>query len=138
MRRSKSRYQLHPNPAPTVELPKGQGAKAKIAAIQVLLDRIGVSPGVIDGHKGGNVDKAVAAFEEMTGQQFDPLNEEGINASLEQTGGPGFRVLYDHHLKMRLIRYVASIPEDYGSQGAARTDGFYIGYRNAGRTFSYG
>ncbi len=102
----------HPNPAPTVELPKGQGAKTRIAAIQVLLDRIGVSPGVIDGHKGGNVDKAVAAFEEMTGQQFDPLNEEGINASLEQTGGPAF-VPYTISSEDAAYPYVASIPEDY-------------------------
>ncbi|MHC1547980.1 L,D-transpeptidase [Phyllobacterium sp. K27] len=102
----------HPNPAPTVELPKGQGAKAKIAAIQVLLDRIGVSPGVIDGHKGGNVDKAVSAFEEMTGQQFDPLNEEGINASLEQTGGPAF-TSYTISSEDAAYPYVASIPEDY-------------------------
>lgn len=102
----------HPNPAPTVELPKGQGAKAKITAIQVLLDRIGVSPGVIDGHKGGNVDKAVAAFEEMTGQQFDPLNEEGINASLEQTGGPAF-TSYTISSEDAAYPYVASIPEDY-------------------------
>ncbi|SFI83777.1 MULTISPECIES: L,D-transpeptidase [Phyllobacterium] len=103
----------HPNPAPTVELPKGQGAKAKIAAIQVLLDRIGVSPGVIDGHKGGNVDKAVAAFEEMTGQQFDPLNDDGINASLEQTGGPAF-VSYTITSEDAAYPFVASIPEDYG------------------------
>ncbi|UXN62537.1 L,D-transpeptidase [Phyllobacterium zundukense] len=103
---------VHPNPAPTIELPKGQGAKAKIAAIQVLLDRIGVSPGVIDGHKGGNVDKAVAAFEEMTGQQFDPLNEEGINASLEQTGGPAF-MSYTITSEDAAYPFVASIPEDY-------------------------
>jgi lipoprotein-anchoring transpeptidase ErfK/SrfK len=103
---------VHPDPAPTIELPKGQGAKAKIAAIQVLLDRIGVSPGVIDGHKGGNVDKAVAAFEEMTGQQFDPLNEEGINASLEQTGGPAFRS-YTITSEDAAYPFVASIPEDY-------------------------
>jgi len=103
---------VHPNPAPAIELPKGQGAKAKIAAIQVLLDRIGVSPGVIDGHKGGNVDKAVAAFEEMTGQQFDPLNEEGINASLEQTGGPAF-MSYTITSEDAAYPFVASIPEDY-------------------------
>ncbi|MGH7003282.1 MAG: L,D-transpeptidase, partial [Alphaproteobacteria bacterium] len=102
----------HPNPAPAVELPKGQGAKARIAAIQVLLDRIGVSPGVIDGHKGGNVDKAVAAFEEMTGQSFDPLNEEGINASLEQTGGPAFKS-YTITSEDAAYPFVASIPEDY-------------------------
>lgn len=102
----------HPNPAPAVELPKGQGAKAKITAIQVLLDRIGVSPGVIDGHKGGNVDKAVAAFEEMTGQQFDPLNEEGINASLEQTGGPAL-ISYTITSEDAAYPFVASIPEDY-------------------------
>ena len=48
----------------------------------------------------------------MTGQQFDPLNEEGINASLEQTGGPAF-VSYTITSEDAAYPFVASIPEDY-------------------------
>ena len=40
------------------------GAREDVAALQVLLDRKGASPGVIDGHFGSNVDKALAAYRE--------------------------------------------------------------------------
>ena len=103
---------VHPYPAPAVQLPKGKGAKARIAAIEVLLDRIGISSGVIDGRGGSNVNKAVSAFEEMTGQKFDPLNEEGIDISLEQTGGPAF-ISYMITPQDTGYPFVASIPEDY-------------------------
>jgi hypothetical protein len=69
---------------PAIEMPKGQGAKQKIAAYQVLLDRAGASPGVIDGRSGSNVDKAAAAYGEMTGKFLNPTDEAGINAELEQ------------------------------------------------------
>src|SRR5690606_14429378 len=82
-----------PNPsdmAPAIEMPKGQGAKAKIAAYQILLDRAGASPGVIDGRSGSNVDKAAAAYGELTGKSINPTDEAAVNAELEATGGPAF------------------------------------------------
>ena len=46
------------------------GARQDVAALQVLLDRAGASPGVIDGRFGSNVDKAIAAYNEITGSNL--------------------------------------------------------------------
>ncbi|WP_420960755.1 L,D-transpeptidase [Brucella sp. IR073] len=97
---------------PAIEMPKGEGAKAKIAAYQVLLDRAGASPGAIDGRAGSNVDKAIAAYGELTGKFLDPSDEAAINAELEATGGPAF-VEYTITNEDVGRQYVASIPEDY-------------------------
>lgn len=98
--------------APAIEMPRGEGAKAKIAAYQVLLDRAGSSPGAIDGRAGSNVDKATAAYGELTGKFIDPSNEAAVNAELEATGGPAFT---EYTITNEDVgrQYVASIPEDY-------------------------
>ncbi|WP_153020137.1 L,D-transpeptidase [Paramesorhizobium deserti] len=98
--------------APAIEMPKGEKAKERIAAYQVLLDRAGASPGVIDGRAGSNVDKAAAAYGELTGKYLDPSNETAINAELEATGGPAF-IEYAITYEDVGRQYVASIPEDY-------------------------
>lgn len=103
--------------APSLEMPKGQGAKAKIAAFQVLLDRAGASPGVIDGRAGSNVDKAAAAYSELTGKSIDPKDEAAVNAELEATGGPAFT---EYTITNEDVgrQYVASIPDDYAHKAA--------------------
>ena len=102
-------------PTPSVIMPKGQGAKTKMASYQILLDRIGTSPGVIDGKAGGNVDKAAAAYLEMTGTTLNPSDEAQINMLLESTGGPAFT---EHTLTNSDIGrfYLASVPNDYAEK----------------------
>ena len=46
------------------------GARDQVAALQVLLDRKGASPGVIDGQFGSNVDKALDAYRDITGENL--------------------------------------------------------------------
>ncbi|WP_417309358.1 L,D-transpeptidase family protein [Devosia sp.] len=56
--------------------------------LQVLLDRAGASPGVIDGYDGENVSKAVRAFETMQGLNADGVLDADVVAALENTGDP--------------------------------------------------
>lgn len=102
-------------PAPAVAGPKGKNAKVEIAALQVLLDRAGISPGVIDGRMGSNVDKAVAAYEEKFGTRLDATNAQALAEQLDATGGPAI-VSYTITDKDAGGPYVASIPDDYAEK----------------------
>jgi lipoprotein-anchoring transpeptidase ErfK/SrfK len=86
--------------------------QAEIVALQVFLDRQGISPGVIDGHLGDNVNKAVAAWQEMTGETLDPNNSEEIMQRLSYSGGLPFSD-YTITAADAAGPYVASIPDDY-------------------------
>lgn len=66
------------------------GAREDIAALQVLLDRAGASPGAIDGRFGSNMDKALAAYREITGTNLKSTDVAAIKAELDKTGGPAF------------------------------------------------
>jgi lipoprotein-anchoring transpeptidase ErfK/SrfK len=86
--------------------------QAEITALQVFLDREGISPGVIDGHLGDNVNKAIAAWQEMTGETLDPNNSEDILQRLSYSGGLPI-VNYTITPADAAGPYVASIPDDY-------------------------
>jgi len=98
--------------APAIEMPKGVGAKEQIAAYQIMLDRAGASPGAIDGRSGSNVDKASAAFGEITGRFINPADPTMIQAELENSGGAAFK---DYVITNEDVgrQYVAEIPSDY-------------------------
>lgn len=93
----------------------GSKADLSVAKLQVLLDRAGASPGVIDGRMGDNVRKALVAFEEMTGETIDRTNAAALQAALETRGGDAFM---DYTITAEDVAgpYVASIPEDYGQK----------------------
>jgi lipoprotein-anchoring transpeptidase ErfK/SrfK len=56
---------------------------AAIVRLQVLLDRAGASPGVIDGFDGDNVRKAVLAFETLQGLRPDGIIDPEMLARLQ-------------------------------------------------------
>jgi lipoprotein-anchoring transpeptidase ErfK/SrfK len=91
------------------------GARQDVAALQVLLDRAGASPGVIDGRFGSNVDKALAAYNQITGSNLRSTDSVGIQAALAQTGGDAF-ANYTITPEDAAGPYVASIPEDYSQK----------------------
>ena len=91
------------------------GARDDVAALQVLLDRKGASPGVIDGHFGGNVDKALAAYRDITGENLHSTDTAKIKADLAASGGDAFTT-YTITPEDAAGPYVASVPEDYGAK----------------------
>ena len=90
-------------------------ADVRIAQLQILLDRAGVSPGVIDGHMGGNVDKALAAYRELTGTRISMIDYATVEAELAARGGEPF---VDYTITPEDVAgpYVASIPSDYSQK----------------------
>ena len=91
------------------------GSRQDVAALQVLLDRAGASPGVIDGRFGSNVDKALAAYGQITGKPLKSTDTAGIEAALAESGGPAFA---NYTLTPQDVAgpYVASVPEDYSEK----------------------
>ena len=83
-----------------------------VADLQVLLDRKGASPGVIDGRLGSNVDKALAAYREITGQHLEATYTEAINEALAESGGDAF-MSYTITPEDAAGPFVASVPADY-------------------------
>ncbi|NTE86859.1 L,D-transpeptidase [Agrobacterium rubi] len=90
-------------------------SRQEIVALQVFLDREGISPGVIDGKMGDNVNKAIAAWQDMTGERLDPNNTDDILERLRNTGGLAI-VDYTITAADAAGPYVASIPDDYAEK----------------------
>ena len=85
-------------------------ADASIARLQILLDQHGVSPGVIDGFDGGNVRKAIMAFQYMNGLPVDGNLNDALLATLET----GVQVIGSYIITQAdLAAVVAPIPSDY-------------------------
>ena len=98
-------------------------AREEVAALQVLLDRAGASPGVIDGRFGSNVDKAIVAYNDITGQNLKSTDAAGIKEALAATGGDPFTT-YTLTAEDVAGPFVASVPEDYGEKAKLDRLGF--------------
>jgi lipoprotein-anchoring transpeptidase ErfK/SrfK len=108
-------------PATESDAPVPRTADAAIVRLQVLLDRAGASPGVIDGFDGDNVRKAVLAFELMQGLPADGILDAEVIALLD-TGG---EVFGQYQIVQRDLDVIGPpIPRDYAEQ--AQMD--FLGY----------
>lgn len=74
------------------DLPEGQSALT--AKVQVMLDRAGTSPGVIDGAKGGMSRSAIAAFERRSGLPADGVMDAQVWAALQPFAGGAMTMDY--------------------------------------------
>ena len=73
-------------------LPSGQSALT--VKVQVMLDRAGTSPGVIDGIKGGMSRSAIAAFERRSGLPADGQMDPQVWAALQPFAGGAMTMDY--------------------------------------------
>jgi lipoprotein-anchoring transpeptidase ErfK/SrfK len=117
---------LDPNPAeqpsaPAADQTGKRPPDPEVVRMQILLDRAGASPGVIDGFAGENVQKAIMAFEAMHGMPVDGSVDERLIEALER-GGPvvGHYVITPEDV----AAIVPPIPDDYGEK--AQRD--FLGY----------
>lgn len=98
---------------------------ALVARLQILLDRAGSSPGVIDGKSGENLRKAIRGFERMRGLPVDGRMDEAVWRHLARGAGPA---LVRHVIsEADLDRIVEPLPKDY--EGLSERD--WLGFTSA-------
>jgi lipoprotein-anchoring transpeptidase ErfK/SrfK len=94
---------------------------AAVARLQILLDRAGASPGVIDGFDGENVRKAVAVVETINGLEADGQIDADVIGLLE-TGQP---VLFEYIISPEdEAGVVGDLPEDFAALAEREHLGF--------------
>lgn len=91
--------------------------RTEIAAMQVVLDRMGASPGVIDGRMGENVAKAMETYRTLTGESIDPADTAAVEALLARTGGPA-TTTYTITEADVAGPFIAAVPVDYSEKAA--------------------
>lgn len=109
---------------PGGRLPEGQSALT--AKVQLLLDRADISPGVIDGYRGGMTTSAIAAFETREGL---PVDGEMDSTVWQALGGPTAQSILRRHVVTQedLAQVTGPNPDDYGQM--ARQE--LLGYASA-------
>ncbi|PDS72859.1 L,D-transpeptidase [Rhizobium sp. L43] len=103
------------------EMPSSTDPDPAIVRLQVLLDRAGASPGVIDGLSGENVNKAVAGFEAMNKLPVDGRVDPEVVSRLEGNAPivESYVVLAEDAKGL-----VDRIPEDYGEKAKMQSLGY--------------
>ncbi|WP_276122128.1 L,D-transpeptidase family protein [Pararhizobium qamdonense] len=97
---------------------------ASVARLQVLLDRAGASPGVIDGLDGGNLRSALAAYETMRGLPADGKISPQVIGAIEDAN----QVIGSYVITAADLSAIAgAIPKDYAQMAQMK----YLGYATA-------
>lgn len=105
----------------TGELPPGQSALT--AKVQILLDRSAVSPGVVDGFRGGMSESAIKAFERMHGLPQDGHLDPQVWALLQQFAAAPLTGTYTV-TPQDAEGLVDRIPTDYAEKAAMASMGY--------------
>lgn len=92
-----------------------------VARLQILLDRAGASPGVIDGLDGSNVGKALRAFQMMNGMDSNGELTLAVAARLES---PGAAIGSYTIAPEDLAAISGPVPHDYAEKAAMTYLGF--------------
>lgn len=93
-----------------------RGASPLILKVQVLLDRAGASPGVIDGRYGSNVAKAIAAVETVLNLPVDGILDEKVWTALGGDEAPDVLVRYKITEDDEAGPFLGEVPQDYADQ----------------------
>jgi lipoprotein-anchoring transpeptidase ErfK/SrfK len=93
-----------------------RGANPLVLKAQILLDRAGASPGVIDAYAGGNLAKAVATVETVLKLSADGELDRQIWEALRGDSTQDVLVQYTITDQDLAYPFAASIPEDYSQQ----------------------
>lgn len=94
---------------------------ARIVRLQILLDRAGASPGVIDGYLGSNLGKAIAGFEALRGLPVDgKLDPKVISQLVDEVPAVQAYTITAEDVK----DLVESIPKDYAEQAKMEQLGY--------------
>ncbi|MFH1516872.1 MAG: L,D-transpeptidase [Pseudomonadota bacterium] len=102
------------------QLPEGQSPLA--VRLQILLDRAGASPGVIDGYSGENVEKAIRGFEQVNKLPVDGLIDQKLWDTLQALGSD---VIVSHTITDEDASGLsADLPTDYAELAKLDKIGF--------------
>jgi lipoprotein-anchoring transpeptidase ErfK/SrfK len=110
-----------------VSVPGKLSQNPLVMKLQVLLDRSHLSPGVIDGYYGFNVQKAVAAFEAMNGLPVDGILDADVWRLLDAASGEPGLVSYTLIAADVAGPFVLHLPANYAEM--AKLD--RLAYRDA-------
>jgi len=92
-----------------------------VVKLEILLDRVGASPGVIDGFDGENLRKAISAAEMMQGASGDGVLSPGLIRALDQPGA----VIGSYVITAEdAAAIVPPIPKDYGEMAKLTSLGY--------------
>ena len=104
--------------------PVPEGQSAIVLKVQVLLDRAGFSPGVIDGVMGDNVAKAIVATEFVTGLQQDGVLDADVwNVLFPLAEAP---VLVGYRITAEDLAgpFIPDLPSDYAALARLRESAY--------------
>lgn len=103
------------------DLPSGQSALT--AKVQVLLDRSGISPGVVDGWRGGMSDSAIKAFQRRAGLPITGKLDHSVWDLLQ--GYAATPLVSDYTItEDDAVGLVDNIPADYGEKAKMSSQGY--------------